>query len=56
MAMATNKSLPAPTTLPVTWDHNCKHAMHAARTAGYCKLEDLLPFHRRLLRPDQPFR
>ena len=30
--------------------------MHAARNAGYCKLEDLLPFHRRLLRPDQPFR
>ncbi len=28
----------------------------AARAAGYCGEADLLPYHRRLLRPDEPFR
>lgn len=28
----------------------------AARAAGYCGIDDLLPFHRRLLRPDAAFR
>jgi transcriptional regulator with XRE-family HTH domain len=27
----------------------------AARTAGFCSREELLPYHRRLLQPDQPF-
>lgn len=31
-------------------------ALPAARTAGYCKTEDLLPFHARLLQPEVPFR
>ena len=31
-------------------------ALGAARQAGYCRLEDLLPFHQRLLRANQPFR
>jgi transcriptional regulator with XRE-family HTH domain len=30
--------------------------MQAARAAGYCGIADLLPFHRRLLRPDAAFR
>lgn len=30
--------------------------MKAARTAGYCAAEDLLPYHARLLQPDTPFR
>ncbi len=30
--------------------------MQAARAAGYCRIEDLLPYHRRLLRPDDAFR
>lgn len=28
----------------------------AARSAGYCTAEELLPFHARLLQPDTPFR
>jgi transcriptional regulator with XRE-family HTH domain len=31
-------------------------ALPAARTAGFFNEEDLPPFHRRLLQPDQPFR
>tara|TARA_R110002126_G_scaffold256790_1_gene399744 strand:- start:1164 stop:1961 length:798 start_codon:yes stop_codon:yes gene_type:complete len=31
-------------------------ALAAARTSGYCELKDLLPFHKRLLRPSEPFR
>ena len=27
----------------------------AARTAGFCKVDDLPPFHRRLLHPERPF-
>ncbi|MEL6100232.1 MAG: helix-turn-helix transcriptional regulator [Pseudomonadota bacterium] len=30
-------------------------ARKAARTAGYCSSEELLPFHQRLLQPEQPF-
>lgn len=30
--------------------------MQAARAAGYCRVETLLPYHRRLLRPDEAFR
>lgn len=32
------------------------HAMKAARCAGFCKFEDLVPFHQRLLQPQDPFR
>ena len=31
-------------------------ALGAARTSGLCKVDDLLPFHRRLLQPGHPFR
>lgn len=31
------------------------NAKAAAKTTGYRDLEDLLPFHQRLLKPDQPF-
>lgn len=30
-------------------------ALAAARTSGFCKVDDLPPFHRRLLQPDKPF-
>lgn len=30
--------------------------MRTARTAGFCDFEDLIPFHQRLLQPDDPFR
>lgn len=30
--------------------------MQAARAAGYCGIDALLPYHRRLLRPDEAFR
>lgn len=33
-----------------------RKARVAASKAGYCSFEDLLPFHQRLLRPDDPFR
>lgn len=31
------------------------HVLPAARTAGFCTAEDLLPFHRNLLKVGQPF-
>ena len=31
-------------------------AKEAGKTAGYCSVEELLPFHQRLLQPDLPFR
>ena len=31
-------------------------AKEAGRTAGYCSVEELLPFHQRLLQPNAPFR
>lgn len=31
-------------------------AFEAARGAGFCSEEELLPYHRRLLQPDEPFR
>lgn len=31
-------------------------AQQIARTAGFCTLDDLVPFHRRLLQPDDAFR
>lgn len=31
-------------------------ARDVARTAGFCAIDDLLPFHQRLLQPDDPFR
>ena len=31
-------------------------AKAACKTSGYCQLEDLLPFHQRLLQPEIPFR
>lgn len=30
--------------------------MEIARTAGFCAFEDLIPFHQRLLQPDDPFK
>ena len=30
--------------------------MATARTAGFCQFEELVPFHQRLLQPDDPFR
>ncbi len=33
-----------------------RKAVRIARTTGFCDFDDLLPFHRRLLRPDDPFR
>ncbi len=30
-------------------------ALAAARSSGFCKVDDLPPFHRRLLQPDSPF-
>lgn len=30
--------------------------MSVARSAGFCNFEDLVPFHQRLLQPDDPFR
>lgn len=35
---------------------NTKAALKFARTTGFCGVEDLLPFHRRLLQLDEPFR
>jgi len=32
------------------------HALRAARSAGFATAEDLLPYHRHLLRPEEPFR
>lgn len=31
-------------------------AKAASKAAGYCDIDDLLPFHQRLLKPDTPFR
>ena len=30
--------------------------MALARSAGFCPFDDLIPFHQRLLQPDDPFR
>lgn len=30
--------------------------LHAARSAGFCRFDDLIPFHQRLLQPNDPFR
>lgn len=35
--------------------HDWARVLQAARATGYCRVEDLQPFHRRLLRPDEPF-
>tara|TARA_R110002049_G_scaffold10127_1_gene50140 strand:+ start:101213 stop:102010 length:798 start_codon:yes stop_codon:yes gene_type:complete len=35
--------------------HGMKTALPAARACGFSNAADLLPFHRRLLRPDDPF-
>ena len=32
-----------------------RSALQARRQAGFCKVDDLSPFQRRLLRPDEPF-
>ena len=32
-----------------------RHALAAARRSGFCRVEDLQPFHKRLLQPDMPF-
>lgn len=34
---------------------SAKHALPAARSAGFYKIDDLPPFDRRLLKPDEPF-
>lgn len=36
--------------------HDLAKARHAAKNAGYCTIDDLNPFLRRLLQPDDPFR
>lgn len=36
--------------------HDLGRALQAARTSGFAKEEDLLPYHRTLLRPNDPFR
>ncbi len=35
--------------------HDFALAKSAAKAAGYCDFEDLLPFHQRLLQADRPF-
>lgn len=35
--------------------HDMSIVLPAARSCGFCTQEELLPFHRRLLRPDEPF-
>lgn len=35
--------------------HKMPDVLPAARAAGFCKMADLLPYHRKLLRPDEPF-
>lgn len=35
---------------------NLSKTFAAARTAGFCEVDDLLPYHKRLLRPAEPFR
>jgi transcriptional regulator with XRE-family HTH domain len=36
--------------------HDMGRALRTARSAGFSNVEDLLPYHRHLLRPDDPFR
>jgi len=36
--------------------HDIRQALTAARQAGFCGFEDLIPFHQRLLQPQEPFR
>jgi len=36
--------------------HSIPAARAAVKTGGYCSVEDLLPFHQRLLQPDEAFR
>lgn len=36
--------------------HDLHKALAAARSAGFCEFEDLIPFHQRLLDPNAPFR
>lgn len=36
--------------------HDLGLALTAARNAGFCEFEDLIPFHQRLLQPEAPFR
>lgn len=35
---------------------NWSRIMEVARAAGFCKFDDLIPFHQRLLQPQDPFR
>ncbi|WP_299864601.1 helix-turn-helix domain-containing protein [uncultured Roseobacter sp.] len=35
---------------------NTERILSCARGAGFCQLEDLIPFHQRLLQPEDPFR
>ncbi|MBM1814570.1 helix-turn-helix domain-containing protein [Pseudosulfitobacter pseudonitzschiae] len=35
---------------------NVSKVLAAARTSGFCELKDLQPYHKRLLRPAEPFR
>lgn len=36
--------------------HDISRALETARTAGFCPFDELVPFHQRLLQPDDPFR
>lgn len=36
--------------------NNRERILPCARKAGFCQLEDLMPFHQRLLQPEDPFR
>ena len=36
--------------------HDRKKVMDVARGSGFCAFDDLIPFHQRLLQPDDPFR
>lgn len=35
---------------------NAEQVLSCARKAGFCQLDDLMPFHQRLLQPEDPFR
>ncbi|TMM54417.1 helix-turn-helix domain-containing protein [Sulfitobacter sabulilitoris] len=54
----TQRESPASTRIArLVYEHlgdDCARVMAVARTTGFCELSDLLPFHQRLLRPDEP--
>ncbi len=36
--------------------HNLGEALQTARRSGFATVDDLIPFHKRLLQPEAPFR